>query len=307
MCRYGRRPGQPSSSSLARRACVHFDFIFLDFLYHGSAPGPFGDRGDTPRWGLMAGDDSCVCSLLYAVYQMLSLWFPTQPESTELPATTKGRWRRRHLSPGHKARLLTVLLMCTGCAFQVAPGVEKGVTLSRATNPRTPRTGRTTRTPLQSLFLTSFMVSSCFSAHSCLRACPLAPFLSSGLRRFSLSYDLELRVQCVFAACTASSCHLEGRRESSMVCTLFSLTPLYRVLLLPRQFDESSNSHCSAQPTSSSSWTSPVSFSRLEEEPTIFHFVLAWREGFPEIPRESRGVKGLGRVIAVFYHFLWTH
>ena len=33
--------------------------------------------------------------------------------------------------------LLTVLLMCTGCAFQVTPGVEKGVTLDRTTNPRT--------------------------------------------------------------------------------------------------------------------------------------------------------------------------
>ena len=39
----------------------------------------------------------------------------------------------------------------------------------------------------------------------------------------------------------------------------------------------------------------------------IFHFVLAWREGFPVIPRESRGVKSLGRVIGVFYHLLWTH
>ena len=38
------------------------------------------------------------------------------------------------------------------------------------------------------------MLSSCFSVHSCLRACPLAPFLSSGLRRSSLSLDLELRV-----------------------------------------------------------------------------------------------------------------
>ena len=55
--------------------------------------------------------------------------FPVQPQSTELPATTEGRWRRRHLSPGHKAGLLTVLLTCTGCAFQVTPGVEKGVTL----------------------------------------------------------------------------------------------------------------------------------------------------------------------------------
>ena len=28
VCRYGRRPVQPSSSSLARRACVNFDFVF---------------------------------------------------------------------------------------------------------------------------------------------------------------------------------------------------------------------------------------------------------------------------------------
>ena len=44
-----------------------------------------------------------------------------------------------------------------------------------------------------------------------------------------------------------------------------------------------------------------MSFSRLEEEPTIFQVVLAWREGFPEIPRESRGVKGLGRVIGRYF------
>ena len=37
-----------------------------------------------------------------------------------------------------------------------------------------------------------------------------------------------------------------------------------------------------------------MSFSSLKEEPTVFHFVLAWREGHPKIPRESRGVKGLG-------------
>ena len=126
-------------------------------------------------------------------------------------------------------------------------------------------------------------------------------FLSSRLSRFfSVSRPRAASLRCVSAACTASSCHLDCRRESSMVCALFSLTPLYGVLLLPRQFDESSNSHCSAQPTSSSSWSCPVSFSRLEEEPAIFHFVLAWREGFPEIPRESRGVNGLGRVIGVF-------
>ena len=124
---YGRRPGQPSSSSLARRAYVHFDFVFWLFLNYRCAPGPSGDRGDTPRWGLMAGTAACCCPFS----------FPVQPQSTELPATTEGRWRRRHLSPGHKAGLLTVLLMCTGCAFQVTPGVEKGVSLCRATNPRT--------------------------------------------------------------------------------------------------------------------------------------------------------------------------
>ena len=43
----------------------------------------------------------------------------------------------------------------------------------------------------------------------------------------------------------------------------------------------------------------PSECSRLKEEPTICQFVLAWREGSPEIPRELRGVKGLGRVIGV--------
>ena len=130
---YGRRPGQPSSSSLARRACVHFDFVFWVFLNYGCAPGPFGDRGDTPRWGLMAGTAACCTPY----FRCCPFSFPVQPQSTELPATTEGRWRRRHLSPGHKAGLLTVLLTCTGCAFQVTPGLEKGVTLERATNPRT--------------------------------------------------------------------------------------------------------------------------------------------------------------------------
>ena len=114
-----------SSSSLARRACVHIDFVFWDFLNYGSATGPFGDRGDTPRCGLMAGTAAC-CTQFFS-YCPFS--FPVQPQSTELPATTEGRWRRRHLSPGHKAGLLTVLLTCTGCAFQVTPGVEKSVTL----------------------------------------------------------------------------------------------------------------------------------------------------------------------------------
>ena len=61
--RYGRRSGQPSSSSLARRACVHYSgwlavycttplvFVLLKFGYwlflnFASAPGPFGGRGE---------------------------------------------------------------------------------------------------------------------------------------------------------------------------------------------------------------------------------------------------------------------
>ena len=132
--RYGRRSGQPSSSSLARRACVHFDFVrvrvfigymAIDALKFASTPGPFGGRGDTPRWGLMAGAAACCAQF----FRCSPFSFPVQPQSTELPATTEGRWRRRHLSPGHKAGLLTVLLTCTGCAFQVTPGLEKGVTL----------------------------------------------------------------------------------------------------------------------------------------------------------------------------------
>ena len=164
---YGRRPGQPSSSSLARRACVHIDFVFWDFLNFGCAPGLFGDRGDTPRWGLMAGTAACCTQF----FSCCPFSFPVQPQSTELPATTEGRWRRRHLSPGHKAGLLTVLLLCTGCAFQVTPGFEKGVTLQRATNPRTggyhPKNWTLDSDTLAVPLLTSFMVSSCFSASSC--------------------------------------------------------------------------------------------------------------------------------------------
>ena len=74
---YGRRPGQPSSSSLARRVCVQsptssscirmplfyvvlrlayvslwvqvlLEYVATDFLNFAKAPGPFGDRGGTP-------------------------------------------------------------------------------------------------------------------------------------------------------------------------------------------------------------------------------------------------------------------
>ena len=48
-----------------------------------------------------------------------------------------------------------------------------------------------------------------------------------------------------------------------------------------------------------SDWKSPVSFSP-ERRASDFQIVLAWREGMPETPRESRDVKGFGRVIGVF-------
>ena len=55
---------------------------------------------------------ACASSLFpsYAVHQMMSLLFPVQSQPAELPATTEGRWRRRHLSQGHKAGPLTVFL-----------------------------------------------------------------------------------------------------------------------------------------------------------------------------------------------------
>ena len=74
------------------RALVFFEVMAIDTLMFSSAPGPFGDRGGTPRWGLMA--DGWVCSLLYAVHQMLSPWFPVQLQSTELLATAVGKWWR---------------------------------------------------------------------------------------------------------------------------------------------------------------------------------------------------------------------
>ena len=58
------------------------------------------------------GADGWDCSLLYAVHQMLSLFFPCAATVNGAAATTEERWRRRHLSPGHKAGLLTVDTVC---------------------------------------------------------------------------------------------------------------------------------------------------------------------------------------------------
>ena len=41
------------------RVCVFLKYMAVDTLIYVSAPGPFGDRGDTPRWGQMAGTAAC--------------------------------------------------------------------------------------------------------------------------------------------------------------------------------------------------------------------------------------------------------
>ena len=86
--RYGRRSGQPSSSSLARRACVHssccsaflcmaslvlvpFKFVYWDTLTFGSAPGLSGGRGEmamavasSARLAFLRGA-VCACCMPY--------------------------------------------------------------------------------------------------------------------------------------------------------------------------------------------------------------------------------------------------
>ena len=97
--RYGRRSGQPSSSSLARRACVHvlpFSLVLFFFAVRRFVTGTWPlrrPRGDgnggrfvrspcLPWW--------CGLRLLYAVHQTLSPLVPVQRWSIELPATTVG-------------------------------------------------------------------------------------------------------------------------------------------------------------------------------------------------------------------------
>ena len=217
--RYGRRPGQPSSSSLARRACVHFDFVFWVFLNYGCAPGPFGDRGDTPRWGLMAGTAACCTPYI----RCCPFSFPVQSQSTKLPATTEGRWRRRHLSPGHKAGLLTVLLTCTGCAFQVTPGVEKGVTLKRTTNPRTggyhPKNwthvskSRFSRQPQQFPFNLVYGVHVLFGTFMCL-LCLSTQALTAGHNQSPLRLDKPYEFSRTPRSASATEGCQEDPRES---------------------------------------------------------------------------------------------
>ena len=73
--------------------------------------------GPSPRWEPMAAErrtsDAVPSPLL-------------QSQPAELPVTTEGRWRRRHLSPGHKAGPLAVFLtpLKSRAACWESPGTQ---------------------------------------------------------------------------------------------------------------------------------------------------------------------------------------
>ena len=107
------------------RVHVFLKYMAVDTSVYVSAPGPFGDRGDTPRWGLMAGTAAC-CTQYIRCCAFSSQYSHSQPSCRPQP---RGRWRRRHLSQGHEAGLLTVLFnVYRVCVFQVATGVVKSAT-----------------------------------------------------------------------------------------------------------------------------------------------------------------------------------
>ena len=84
---------------------VFTEYMARDALKYSKAPSPFGDRGDTPRWGLMAGTAAC-----YTQYIRCCPLFPVQSQSAELPAATEGESSGVGSSQGHKAGPLAVLL-----------------------------------------------------------------------------------------------------------------------------------------------------------------------------------------------------
>ena len=65
--------------------CYFLDHMAIDAFMHVSAPDPAWGRGDTPRWGLMAGIAACCTQ-----YIRCCPLFPVQWQTIELPATTEG-------------------------------------------------------------------------------------------------------------------------------------------------------------------------------------------------------------------------
>ena len=103
--RYGRRSGQPSSSSLARRACVHYSgcstfycvaslvfvplkFVYWLFLKFASAPGLSGGRGEMA----MAVASSARLAFLRGAVCAFTLYIRCCPFG---PCTGDGPWSSR--------------------------------------------------------------------------------------------------------------------------------------------------------------------------------------------------------------------
>ena len=118
LCRYGRRSGQPSSSSLARRACVHYSSWLTVYLrrhwysYPSSSSGhPEVHKRPWPLRGSRGDGNGGRFVRSVARFAPLRCTpdavplFPVQQQSIELPATTVGACRR------HKGGLWTVRLI----------------------------------------------------------------------------------------------------------------------------------------------------------------------------------------------------
>ena len=56
---------------------VFIEYMAMDVLKFASVPGSFGDRGDTPRWGLMAGTAAC-CTRFVRCCPFVSLYSHSQ-------------------------------------------------------------------------------------------------------------------------------------------------------------------------------------------------------------------------------------
>ena len=87
------------------RVHVFLEYLAIDALEYSRAPDLARGRGDTPRWGLMAGSAAC-CTTYNRHFPLV----PVQRQSNELPATTVGECRRRHSLRRHKGGRWTVRL-----------------------------------------------------------------------------------------------------------------------------------------------------------------------------------------------------
>ena len=84
---------------------VFLKYVLIDPLSYSSAPGPSGDRGGMPRWGLMAGYAACCTTYIRCCPMIL-----VQRQSIELPATTVGESSRGGSLRRHKGGLWAVHL-----------------------------------------------------------------------------------------------------------------------------------------------------------------------------------------------------